>query len=112
MKQLTREQIQSRKDKAARFTDNVLGDPDRAAEIENESLESYADRRGFQITNPRGGRCGMPTKDELLDRIEQLEEENENLQQQLDDIADIVAPDEDGNGGNGNGDDNDDADDE
>jgi len=46
----------------------------------------------------------MPTKDELLDRIEQLEEENENLQQQLDDIADIVAPDE---GGNGNGDDDD-----
>jgi hypothetical protein len=105
VKQLTREQIQSRKDKAAGFTGDVLGDPDRAAEIENESLESYADRRGFQITNPRGGRCGMRTKDDLLDRIEQLEEENENLQQQLDDIADIVAPDEDGNGGNGNGDD-------
>ena len=40
----------------------------------------------------------MRTKDELLDRIEQLEEENENLQDQLNDIADIVAPDEDGNG--------------
>ena len=98
MKQLTCEQVQSRKDRAVRFTDSVVGDPDRAAEIEDESLESYADSRGFQITNPRGGKCGMRTKDELLDRIEQLEEENENLQDQLNDIADIVAPDEDGNG--------------
>ena len=42
VKQLTREQIQSRKDAAVRFTDNVLGDSDRASEIEDESLEDYA----------------------------------------------------------------------
>ena len=112
MKQLTRQQVQARKDKAVRFTDNVLQDPDRAAEIENESLESYASRRGFQLSNPtRGGRCGMPTKDELMDRIAELEQENEDLQSQLDDIADIVAPSEeeggDGNGYDGSDDDND-----
>ena len=52
----------------------------------------------------------MPTKDELMDRIAELEEENEDLQSQLDDIADIVAPSED-DGRNGNGyDDPDDSD--
>ncbi len=34
----------------------------------------------------------MPTKQELEERIRELEEENEQLQTQLDDIADIVAP--------------------
>jgi hypothetical protein len=33
VKQLTREQVQARKEKAARFTETVLGDPDRADEI-------------------------------------------------------------------------------
>ena len=46
-KSLTREQIQSRKDKAVRFTRDVLDDPERAEEIAEESLESYAERRGF-----------------------------------------------------------------
>jgi hypothetical protein len=36
-----------------------------------------------------------PTRRELLQRIEQLESDNENLQSQLDEIADIVAPPED-----------------
>ena len=53
----------------------------------------------------------MPTKDELMDRIAELEQENEDLQSQLDDIADIVAPSEeeggDGNGYDGSDDDND-----
>ena len=51
-KELTREQVQSRKDKAVRFTENVLDDPDRADEIADESLEDYAERRGFTLTNP------------------------------------------------------------
>jgi len=33
----------------------------------------------------------MSTKRELLARIRELEEENESLQEQLDDIADIIA---------------------
>jgi hypothetical protein len=43
--QLTRDQLQARKEKAIRFTQDVLGDPDRAEEIAEESLEDYAERR-------------------------------------------------------------------
>ncbi|HET8926010.1 MAG TPA: hypothetical protein VFN26_23700 [Candidatus Acidoferrum sp.] len=34
----------------------------------------------------------MSSKAELLERIKELEEENELLQDQLDQVADIVAP--------------------
>lgn len=34
----------------------------------------------------------MSSKAELLERIKELEEENEQLQDQLDQVADIVAP--------------------
>ena len=34
----------------------------------------------------------MPTKQELLERIRELEDENEALQSQLDEVAEIVAP--------------------
>lgn len=34
----------------------------------------------------------MPTKEQLKQRIRELEEENDGLQDQLDQIADIVAP--------------------
>jgi hypothetical protein len=97
VKQFTREQVEGRKEKAVRFTRDVLGDPERSAEIADESLETYADRKRFQIINPRGGRCRMRTKDELQDRIAELEQENEDLQAQIDDVLDILPP-EDENG--------------
>ncbi len=91
----TREQLQSRKDKAVRFTRDVLEDDDRADEIENESLEDYAERRGFTITNPsKRNRKKMSTKRELEQQIEELEDENQELQDQLDAVADIVSPEE------------------
>ena len=91
MKALTREQLESRKAQAVRFVRDVLGDDDRAAQIEDESLEDYAARRKIEIlNNPRGET--MASKAELLERIKDLEEENEDLQSQLDEIADIVAP--------------------
>ncbi|HEX5422746.1 MAG TPA: hypothetical protein VFW94_04305 [Candidatus Acidoferrales bacterium] len=34
----------------------------------------------------------MPTKQQLMDRIKELEEENDELQDSLDSIADIAAP--------------------
>lgn len=89
-KALTRQQLQTRKEKAVRFVRDVLDDPDRADEIEDESLESHAERRKIKLLNPRGD--SMATKRELLDRIKELESENEELQSQLDEIADIVAP--------------------
>ena len=102
MKLLTREQVEGRKEKAVRFTESVLGDSDRADAIRDESLEDYAERRRFEITNPtrrrnvpRGSRD--PHREQIKDLKEQirdLEEENESLQDQLDSIAEIVAPDE------------------
>lgn len=35
------------------------------------------------------------TKEELLDRIDELEAENETLQDQVDSIAEIIEPEED-----------------
>ena len=92
MKQLTREQVQARKDKAARFVRDVLDDPDRASEIEDESLEDYAARRKFQIVNPKRRTKNMATKLELENQISELEQENEELQSRLDEVLDIVAP--------------------
>jgi hypothetical protein len=98
-KTLTRKQLQGRKEKAARFVRDVLGDSDRADEIADESLEHYADRRKIRMVNPRrpsaeiverGGR--MATKGQLQQRIAELEAENDDLQDQLDQVADIVAP--------------------
>src|SRR5438093_11184091 len=87
VKRLTREQVESRKEKAVRFTDNVLGDPDRADEIEDESPESYAERKGIEITNPHIRRktvARIRTKAELEAEIEELQQENQELQDQLD----------------------------
>jgi hypothetical protein len=52
MTALTRDQLQSRKENAVRFIHDVLGDSDRAEEIEDESLEGYAERR--KTTPPVG----------------------------------------------------------
>jgi hypothetical protein len=95
MKTLTRKQLESRKAKAVRFTRDVLGDDDRASEIEDESLEDYAKRKRIQISNPRGVKLmAVPTRRELIDRIKELEEENEDMQERLDEIADLVGEEE------------------
>jgi hypothetical protein len=51
VKALTRDQLQSRKEQAVRFTRDVLGDPERADEIAEEGIEDYAQRRKIQIIN-------------------------------------------------------------
>ena len=48
---LTPDQVESRKEKAVRFVRDVLGDSDRADEIAAEDIESYAERRRFEIVN-------------------------------------------------------------
>jgi len=97
VKALTRDQLESRKEKAVRFTRDVLGDPDRADEIADESLEDYAERRRIQITNPSKRRnATMATnksKAELEAEIADLQGENQELQDQLDSIADIASVD-------------------
>jgi predicted RNase H-like nuclease (RuvC/YqgF family) len=102
-KTFTREQVQSSKDKAVRFTRDVLGDPERAEEIEDESLDDYAARRHMQLSNPlhrSQRRHTTPRKTvedyraELADlkaEVEELEDENEDLQERLDKISDLTA---------------------
>jgi hypothetical protein len=41
----------------------------------------------------------VPTRRELMDRIKELESENEDMQTQIDEIADIVTPDEENDEG-------------
>jgi len=95
MKSLSRKQLEKRKAQAVRFTRDIVGDPDRAREIEDESLEDYAERKRIKLTNPKGvRRMAVPSRRELLERVEELEAENNELQDQLDQIADIVAPSE------------------
>jgi hypothetical protein len=94
VKTLTREQLQKRKEKAVRFVRDVLDDPDRAAEIDDEDLEDYAARKKLQIINPNRSKNSMATTRELQKRIRKLEEENQELSDQLDAISDIVSPDE------------------
>ena len=110
MKQLTYDQVASRKDKASRFVRDVLRDGERAAEIEDEPVEDYADRRKIEIVNENPVRVEairrslypavaqqrsevpMMTKRELEERVNELEAENEDLQTRLDQVADLVAP--------------------
>jgi hypothetical protein len=114
VKILTLKQLESRKEKAVRFVRDVLSDPDRADEIADESLDDYAERRKIQILqNPNGGnmprvrlinppRVSNPRRQamqanpksgrgELLARIRELQQENDELQDKLDKIADLAA---------------------
>ena len=96
--QLTHEQVEGRKEKAERFLRTVLGDDERADEVAAESAEDYA-RRHFEIINPKASNTMAakknPTVKDLQDRIVELEDENQDLSDQLDAIADIVGSDDD-----------------
>jgi hypothetical protein len=114
---LTRDQLQSRKEKAVRFVRDVLDDPDRAEEIADESVEDYAERRKIQITNPSIRRNAImatnKSKAELEAEIDDLKDENAELQDTLDAIADIVSPadeEEDDDGQDGDDEEDDDQD--
>ena len=73
MKRKTRAQVEAMKAKAVRFVDNVLDDPDRASEIEDESVESYAARKKIRIAN-RSRRFGaMATKAEIENVLDEVQ---------------------------------------
>ena len=111
-KYLTREQTQTAQARAVRFAKNVLEDSNLADDLESLTPEEYADRKGMVITNPLKRRIPSVangngrTKQDLLDEIDELQQENADLQDQLDAVADIVAPPDD----TGDDDDDDDSD--
>lgn len=95
MKTLTRKQLESRKDQAVRFAREVREDDDLADQIEDESLEEYAQKRHITLSNPIGGRkMAVRTRRELIERIKELEEENEGLQERLGEISELAAEEE------------------
>ncbi len=89
VKTLTRDQLQLAKERAVRFVEDVLDDPDRAAEIAEESLDDYAARRRIEIVeNPSGGnmpqiRVMNPSRAELLEELRQQRAKNKELESQL-----------------------------
>jgi hypothetical protein len=111
-KQLTYDQVAAKKDQAVRFLSDVVGDADKADDFDNMTVEQYADKKHIQIVNPRSNSVmangNGRTKQDLLNEIDDLTQENQDLQDQLDAVADIVSPpeeDEDDDGGD-DGDDN------
>ena len=83
-KELTREQLQAPKEKAERFTRDVLDDPERADEIAAERLESYAERRRIRLLNPHERReVPMAT-------VKGLQQEIGDLEQTIDEVTAIL----------------------
>ena len=100
-KRLTREQVAGRKAKAGRFLRDVLDDPDRADEVEAESIEEYAARRHFVLSNPRcKGVSAMPQREKMQDVIDDRDALLDKLEGVRDEIDDILneydGEDEDG----------------
>lgn len=89
---LTYEQIGGRKDKAARFLRDVLGDSDRADEVEAESVEDYAARRHFVLANPRGrGVNTMQQREKLEDVLSDRDALVDKLESIRDEIDDAIS---------------------
>ena len=116
---VTYDQVEARKEKAVRFLRDVVGDDDRADEVEDESVEDYADRKGLVIKNPQRRTTDMAngdTKADLQDAIDQAtqilsdaytpESSREDLAAAVGDALDALSGD-----GDDNGDDLDDDDD-
>jgi hypothetical protein len=111
----TYDQALAAQEKAVRFADDVLDDADLADDLESESVESYADRKGIIITeNPFQRRItavangNSMTKDDLQDRNDQAtailtdaytpEASREDLAQAVGDALDALSGDYDDDG--------------
>ena len=112
---LTYDQIEARKEKAVRFVRDVLDDEDHADDIDEESVEDYAERKKLVITNSAkrltnerktdtmANGNGAPTKDDLQDAIDQAtqilseayapESSREDLAAAVGDALDILSGD-------------------
>ena len=98
-KRMPLDDIERKQAKAVQFLRDVADDPDKADEFESMSPEEYAEHKGIEIAenNPafvtlQLGRRPDVTKQEMEERIGELEEENEDLKSRLDSISDIVQP--------------------
>jgi hypothetical protein len=91
-------EVEKKKNKAEQFLRDVKGDDDRADDYGEMSVEDYAAKKHIEIVNNGRSNNRMAnidpqsmSKSELLDYVSDLEQENSDLQDSLDTIADIVA---------------------
>jgi hypothetical protein len=116
---VTLDQIEKRKQKGADFARNVLQNDDLANDLEDESAESYAERKHLKISNSgrrtmANGNNGMSKGDlrDMVDQIEQIasdayqpETDRETAIAALSDILNVIE-------GDGDEDEDDDQDDD
>jgi len=122
---LTRDQAQSRKDKAVRFAENVLDDSDLADSIADEDLDSWSERKKITLVDNTGKRSpkmasGMRKADledsidnalSILQGVYQPESSREDLAGAIGDAIDALnGGDDDDDSEGGDGDDADDDD--
>ena len=86
-------------EKAVRFLRDVVGDPERASDFDAMTPEEYAEHKRVTIENPflrtqRRVTMRRPTYADLKDRVAELEEENQGLNEKLDSIVDIASEEE------------------
>ena len=83
-KKRTYDEVATAKGRAERFLRNVLVDDERADEVENESVEEYAERKHILIKNPNNnyGVNKMTVKTETVenDRLDALEERVDEIE--------------------------------
>jgi hypothetical protein len=124
---VTLEQVEKRKQKGADFARNVLQDDSLADDLEDESAESYAERKHLKISNSAGRRQAVMANDgnggngdddydfsgwskqdcvDTLTQVAQIADDaydprssREDMAQALSDILDALG--EDDNGGDG-----------
>lgn len=86
---ITREKAERKKEQAVGFLRRI-GEPDRAQDFEEMSVDDYAAHRGFELSNPRRKRRNFmangngTTKQDLQSQID-------DLQSQQDEIGDILS---------------------
>ena len=74
VKSRTRQQVATAKDRAVRFIENVLQDPERADDVANESVEDYAERKRIQILDNPGRGFSTMKKDELQTLVDDIQD--------------------------------------
>ena len=98
LKVMTSGRAEIAKERAARFVRDVLGDEERAAAIEEEPLQEWAERRNIRVENPFAGNMKrgfrpMPTKLELERRVAELEDELEGYEDRENQMLELLGVD-------------------
>ena len=94
-KALTRDQVQAKKDQAERLVRNVLNDPDRADELSEEDLESYAERKKVTLLNPNERRVTyrMPRNVSTEKALqEEIDDQQDTIDQAIEILEDAYTP--------------------